>query len=193
MSALWYEEGDARWRWPEDTLHLQSQRWRADHNAGLDPAPLRLCSEIGIPPEAEAVPDSRELGHAMHRLRVAPYVAPVEPAKPVLAEPTDREPWPVHLLVRLFTKSMRDLRGKSLTEIASKKVPKRITENEIEMALYCTKPTRKSIERTSVILMSEDATADAVAKLRAQQEPYELPNDARIAQQVQAQRHQLAA
>lgn len=197
--ALWFEERSG-YTWPEDTVLRQEQRWREAWNAGANPGPLRYGCDLGQPPAAEAVADPRELHHGMHRLRVAPFPVTDEPTKPVLAEPTDREPWPAHLLVALFTKSMRDLRGKSLTEIASKKVPRRITENEIAMALNRTKPNRKSIQKMGLILMSEDATSAAVAewKLRAAKmkdsdTDYELPPDHQIGQQLGANRLRIAA
>lgn len=202
---LWYEEGDARWRWPHDSLHLQAQRWRAEWNAGSTPAPLRCSVDLGVPPAAEAVPDSRELGHAMHYLRVAPVAVTDEPTKPVLPPPSERATWAEHLLVALFSKSERELANKSLTEIASKKVPTRITRDAIEMALHCTSATgagghRKSIQKMGLILMSEDATSAAVAtfKLRAEKmkesdTDYQLPSDDIIAQSLQTARPQLAA
>lgn len=207
IHALWFEES-SHYRWPEDTLHLQAQRWRAAHNSGLDPAPLRYCCELGTAPEPDSVVDLGEIRRAMHRkrsgsmhaVRTAPYVAPDEPEKPVLAEPTDREPAVAHLLHALFTKPVSDLRGKNLTEIAGKKVPKRITENEIEMALYCTKPNRKSIEKMTTILMSESATAAAVATFKLRDEKmkdtdtdYELPPDHQIGQQLDSNRLRIAA
>jgi hypothetical protein len=111
--------------------------------------------------------DPRGKYHGTHEIKVAPFVGKAEP-KPVLPEPSKREPWAAHLVRNLLTKSDRELSKKSLSEIAGKKVPQRIDREVLAWILDTATaghpgPFQRSIASTVAILLSEANTAQEVA------------------------------
>lgn len=133
--------------------------------------------------------------HTRRRIVSQPKQAPARAQPPPLdgllqAFPARSLRWAVRLVHALMSQSESELDGKTLTEIAGQRVPKRISRDVVAMVLDTTaarkpgKTGKRSIVTMAGILLVADKTADALAEWRARAPQPETISDPTVERYV---------